>query len=61
MAKAKMTKTQLKRGYLAIKQKARRLWDSPGWDARREAMRHTMSTQDMLAIEKICDKYLKKF
>jgi len=50
---AKMTKTQAKRGFIAIKQKARKLWT---WSASPE-----MSTQDMVAIEKICDKYLKKF
>ena len=54
---AKMTKTQVKRSYLAIKQKARNLWDI------HHTKRHGygMTTQDMIAIEKICDKYLKKF
>ncbi len=51
---AKMTKTQQKRAYLAIKQKARRLWEHGVWAK-------AMSTQDMLTIHKICDKYLKKF
>ena len=50
----KMTKTQAKRAYLAIKQKARRLWGAT-------TQSRVMSTQDMIAIEKICDKYLKKF
>ncbi len=49
---AKMTKTQQKRAYRAIKQKAGKLWGYP--------VNH-MSTQDFIAIEKICDKYLKKF
>jgi len=50
---AKMTKTQVKRSYLAIKQKAQKLWyDHSGYG---------MNTQDMMTIEKICDKYLKKF
>lgn len=57
---AKMTKTQQKRAYLAIKQKAGKLWrqsngqyqGSLGWG---------LTTQDLVAIEKICDKYLKKF
>ena len=55
---AKMTKTQAKRGFIAIKQKARRLWE---WTAATDKGPLTMSTQDMIAIEKICDKYLKKF
>lgn len=53
---AKMTKTQQKRAYLAIKQKCRRLWGISEYFAV-----GTMSTQDMVAIEKICDKYLKRF
>jgi len=53
---AKMTKTQAKRAYLAIKQKARKLWS--GVNAQ---IGYQMTTQDMIAIEKICDKYLKKF
>ena len=58
---AKMTKTQSKRAYLAIKQKAQKLWSSSisgGFQARSYP---SMSTQDLVAIEKICDKYLKKF
>jgi hypothetical protein len=51
-----MTKTQKRRALQAIKQKARKLWDNEHWQAR-----GMMSTQDMLAIEKICDKYLKRF
>jgi len=51
---AKMTKTQQKRAYLAIKQKAGRHW---GYSV----SSYSMSTQDLVAIEKICDKYLKKF
>jgi len=54
----KMTKTQVKRSYLAIKQKARNLWYMSGLGVHHV---HGMSTQDMMAIEKICDKYLKKF
>ena len=57
---AKMTKTQQKRAYLAIKQKAKKLWSIPGWGRGWEAPR-AMTTQDLIAIEKICDKYLKKF
>jgi hypothetical protein len=53
----KMTKTQAKRAYLAIKQKAGKLWQDPGF--LREGS--LMTTQDLVAIEKICDKYLKKF
>jgi len=56
---AKMTKTQQKRAYLAIKQKARKVWLSGGQGTQQAGW--TMSTQDMIAIEKICDKYLKKF
>jgi len=56
---AKMTKTQAKRSYLAIKQKARRLWGTPLGG--RWATGIHMTTQDMIAIEKICDKYLKRF
>ena len=52
---AKMTKTQSKRAYLAIKQKAGKLWAQTGGRGL------SMSTQDLVAIEKICDKYLKKF
>jgi hypothetical protein len=46
----KMTKTQTKRALNAIKTKAKRLW----------YFTSTMSTNDVVAIEKICDKYLKK-
>jgi len=53
---ARMTKTQQKRAYLAIKQKARKLWSGSSPSHVRE-----MSAQDMMAIEKICNKYLKKF
>ncbi len=53
---AKMTKTQKRRALEAIKQKSRKLWDS-----RFVGNIGNMSTQDMIAIEKICDKYLKKF
>jgi len=53
---AKMTKTQQKRAYLAIKQKAGKLWSQPKFP-----IDYGMSTQDLVAIEKICDKYLKKF
>ena len=56
---AKMTKTQAKRAYLSIKQKARRLWGTPLGGAGPWGI--AMTTQDMIAIEKICDKDLKKF
>lgn len=51
----KMTKTQQKRAYRAIKSKAQKLW-----------LVHSeiglyLSTKDYMAIERICDKYLKKF
>jgi hypothetical protein len=55
---AKMTKTQAKRAYLAIKQKAGKLWRSESLLSTRP---FGMSTQDLVAIEKICDKYLRKF
>jgi hypothetical protein len=57
MAK-RMTKTQAKRAYMAINQKARKLWWARGWNLPREL---GMSTKDMMAIETICEKYLKKF
>ena len=56
---AKMTKTQKKRAYLAIKQKARSLWGASDYTSLPQ--RVEMSSQDMMTIEKICDKYLKKF
>ena len=56
---ARMTKTQAKRAYLAIKQKAGKLWRDPGFGAYQSGF--GMTTQDLVAIEKICDKYLKKF
>ena len=52
---ARMTKTQAKRAYLAIKQKAAKLWHYG------PAPPVGMTTQDLVAIEKICDKSLKKF
>jgi len=53
---AKMTKTQRKRALAAIVQKAQRLTlHSGGPD-----FQFRMSTQDFIAIEKICMKYLKK-
>jgi hypothetical protein len=59
---AKMTKTQAKRAYLAIKQKAGKLWMHGPWVHQSNTLRGLqMSTQDLVAIEKICDKYLKKF
>ena len=51
-----MTKTQRKRALIAIKTKARKLWDFRiGLKSGEE-----MSTQDMMAIDKIVTKYLKK-
>ena len=47
---AKMTKTQTKRALNDIKSKAKRLW----------MFTSSMGTSDVVAIEKICDKYLKK-
>ncbi len=54
----KMTKTQQKRAYLAIKSKAKKLWFNvaPGTYSV-----PAMSTKDYMAIERICDRYLKKF
>ena len=52
----KMNLTQQKRAYRAIKQKARKLWGS--YNALGQPL---LSTQDLIAIEKIIDKYLKKF
>jgi len=56
---AKMTKTQAKRAYLAIKQKAHKLWRDPSFGSGDGGF--GMTTQDLIAIEKICHKYLKKF
>lgn len=56
----KMTKTQQKRAYRAIKSKAQKLWAVTSGSS---ALPHrpNMSTKDYMAIERICDKYLKKF
>ena len=56
---ARMTKTQVKRLYRSIKQKARKAWGE-GSSMNDPSFVGTMSTNDMIAIEKICDKYLKK-
>ena len=55
----KMTKTQQKRAYLAIKSKAQRLWSVRDTGYGPQAL--YLSTKDYMAIERICDKYLKKF
>jgi hypothetical protein len=55
---AKMTKTQQKRAYAAILQKAGNLWRARGLG---QYGAYRMSTKDYLAIERIVDKYLKKF
>ena len=53
---SKMTKTQRKRALAAILQKAQKLTlHSGGSD-----FKLRMSTQDFLAIERICMKYLNK-
>ena len=53
---AKMTKTQAKRAYAAIKSKIRKIWASnPG-----NPSSFTPTSKDMMAISDICDKYLKK-
>ena len=57
---ARMTKTQAKRAYLAIKQKAGKLWQHSSVAPFTQGQ-FGMTTQDLVAIEKICDKYLKKF
>jgi len=54
---AKMTKTQYRRAYHAILQKASSVWRK----TQKMDSKYVMSTTDFLAIEKICDKYLKKF
>lgn len=57
MAK-RLTKTETKRLYAAILSKTKKLWISsgPGRDMRQSQM----STQDLVAIEKIIHKYQKK-
>ena len=55
----KMTKTQQKRAYLAIRSKAQKLW--AGSDSPSTFRMNVMSTKDYMAIERICEKYLKKF
>jgi len=57
---AKMTKTQRKRAYVAIKSKAQKLW-SAGASIGRINVQDSLSTKDYMAIERICDKYLKRF
>ena len=58
---AKMTKTQMRRAYLAIKQKSSRVWWGGEFSWNAPNAKYAMSTTDLVAIEKICDKYLKKF
>jgi hypothetical protein len=53
----KMTKTQQKRAYRAIKSKAQKLWAAEIGGP----LISSMSTKDYMAIERICDKYLKRF
>ena len=53
---ARMTKTQRKRALIAIKTKARKLWD---WKTGQQSGEE-MSTKDMMAIEAIITKNLKK-
>ena len=55
----KMTKTQQTRAYLAIRSKAQKLW--AGSDSPSTFRMNVMSTKDYMAIERICEKYLKKF
>ena len=52
----KMTKTQRKRALIAIKSKVRKLCDFKIGHRTGDEM----TTQDMIAIDKICMKYLKK-
>ena len=56
---SRMTKTQAKKAYMAILQKAKKLYfytgNIPGQN------QYGLSTRDVVAIEKICEKYLKKF
>ena len=54
----KMTKTQVKRMLLDIQKKAQKLWAADMGANRGGWM--VMSTPDMVAIDKICKKNLKK-
>ncbi len=56
----KMTKTQQKRAYVAIKSKAKKLWFASGTYSV-TTHQTAMTTKDYMAIERICDRYLKKF
>lgn len=47
------TKTEAKRMYRSIRGKASTMWQDGG--------KFPMSTNDMLAITKIVDKYMKKY
>ena len=55
MAK-RLTKTQVRRLFIAIKTKTRKLWS----DSEKYSQDHWMSTQDMIAIEKIINKHMRK-
>lgn len=52
---AKMTKTQQKNAYKAILSKAQKLWQQSEYFAQ-----GTMSTQDLVAIEKMTKRYLNR-
>jgi len=54
----KMTKTQQKRALEAILQKAQKLWGVRHGKAPVEGV---MTTKDYMAIERIVERYLKKF
>lgn len=60
MAK-KLTKTQMRRAYLAIKQKSTKVWEASNFPSGQWIGNIAMSTPDLVAIEKIVDKYLKRF
>ena len=54
MAK-RLTKTEIKRLYAAILSKTKKLWLNTGYQEGAN-----MSTPDIIAIEKIINKYLKR-
>jgi len=58
MAK-RLTKTQVRRLYLDILSKSRKLWNQD-YVISSLASEQLMSTPDLVAIEKIVKKYLKK-
>jgi len=53
---SKMTKAQLRRGYVSLMSKASRLWVQ-AW---KNGIEGGMTTADYITIEKICAKYQKK-